>query len=431
MSPPNIPTLKSPNNLGREAYEYLQAHGLNAIVPPLRSSDYSTCLGDPFVYFMARRMGIVPAFKWTKALNRGTWMHLRFQHFHRSYEDVKDRMEQLLMDRMEELRESCQEIGVIGEQQTHIIEREERDMRASIAWYEAAREIPCIEGMTFEDFLLSPQWHSLGTEFRLITSVKTDERARPIQCICQPDLLLYHKGQNSVWIVDLKSTAISPKMRLSGVPLEFQCEHYMFSVNELLKTGQIQKAFKLPSDAKLGGMMHLAIRKPTIDFGMKDRDCTIDMSPLKSGPRKGLPRNTKIYEGEPRFENYLLRCKEWYEAKGEYENKQAEWAEDPPVNISFTSSTLVLDEAINKRYRDRIRLVQHYAIVNPYPENFPMQDKVASQGKMSTYSPFMLSPVKDWPSLIQSEGFTIRRRDDPIPEDIEFDVLTEPDSEFE
>ena len=177
--------------------------------------------------------------------------------------------------------------------------------------------------------------------------------------------------------------------------------------------------------------MHLAIRKPTIEFGMKDRDYTVDMTPLKSGPRKGLPRNTKVYEGEPRFDNYLDRCNQWYHANGDYADKEAEWGEDPPVNISVTKGSLVLDPAINKRYRDRVRLVQHYALCNPYPENFPMSDRVAHMGRFSTYSPFMLSPVGDWPSLIQSEGFTLRRRDDPIPEEVEFDVITEPGSEFE
>ena len=49
---------------------------------------------------------------------------------------------------------------------------------------------------------------------------------------------------------------------------------------------------------------------------------------------------------------------------------------------------------------------------------------------MSTYAPFMLSPVEEWPGLIQQEGFVVRRRDEPIPEDIEFDVIREPESEF-
>jgi hypothetical protein len=431
-TPPPVPTTHPwPENLGREAYEYLQAYGINSIIPPLRSSDYSTCLSDPFAYYMARRLGVVPGFKWSKALNRGTWMHLRFQHYHRSLIDARERMELALSNRFDELRDLCNEIGVVDTGLSKVLEREERDMRSSLAWYEAAQKLPCLDGQSFEDVLMSPRWHRMGTEFRLVTSIKTDDRARPIRCICQPDLLLYNKEDNTVWIVDLKSTGISPKMRLTSVPIEFQCEHYMFSVNELMKTGQIQKAFKIPKDATLGGMMHLAIRKPTIEFGMKDRDYTIDMSPLKSGPRKDLPRNTKIYEGEPRFDNYLDRCNQWYEARGDYEDKAPEWAEDPPVNISITKASMLLDPAINKRYRDRVRLVQHYALCKPYPENFPMSDRVAHMGRFSTYSPFMLSPVGDWPSLIQSEGFTLRRRDDPIPEEVEFDVITEPGSEFE
>ena len=431
-TPPPIPKgIPWPETLSREAYEYLQAYGINAIIPPLRSSDYSTCLSDPFAYYMARRLGIVPAVKWTKALNRGTWMHLRFQHYHRSLIDARERMEAALADRLSELSETCGDVGMVGDSLRSILEREERDMRSSLAWYEAARNLPCLDGQSFEDVLLSPRWHRMGTEYRLVTSIKTDDRSRPIRCICQPDLLLYNKEDNTVWIVDLKTTAISPKMRLASVPIEFQCEHYMFSVNELLKTGQIQAAFKIPRDATLGGMMHLAIRKPTIEFGMKDRDYTIDMTPLKSGPRKGLPRNTKVYEGEPRFDNYLERCAQWYHARGDYEDKEAEWAEDPPVNISVTDASLVLDPAINKRYRDRVRLVQHYALCAPYPENFPMSDRVAHMGRFSTYSPFMLSPVGEWPSLIQSEGLTLRRRDDPIPEEVEFDVITEPGSEFE
>ena len=431
-TPPPVPmTHPWPKTLGRDAYEYLQSFGINAIVPPLRSSDYGTCLSDPFAYYMARRLGVVPAMKWTKALNRGTWMHLRFQHYHRSILDARQRMEHALAERLSELTEMCKEIGIVGSSLTGILEREERDMRSSLAWYEAARELPCLDGQSFEDVLLSPRWHRMGTEFRLVTSIKTDDRARPIRCICQPDLLLYNKEDNTVWIVDLKTTAVSPKMRLTAVPVEFQCEHYMFSVSELMKTGQIQKAFKIPRDATVGGMMHLAIRKPTIEFGMKDRDYTMDMTPLKSGPRKGLPKNVKVYEGEPRFDNYLLRCHDWYHAKGDYLDKESEWEEDPPVNISITKASLLVDPAVNRRYRDRVRLVQHYAIQDPYPENFPMPDRVAHMGRFSTYSPFMLSPVGDWPSLIQSEGFTLRRRDDPIPEEVEFDVISEPGSEFD
>ena len=228
-TPPPVPVNHPwPKTLSREAYEYLQAFGVNAIIPPLRSSDYGVCLSDPFAYFMARRLGVVPALKWTKALNRGTWMHLRFQHYHRSIVDARERMERALGERLSELTEMCKDVGMVGESLRGILEREERDMRSSLAWYEAARDLPCLDGQSFEDVLLNPRWHRMGTEFRLVTSIKTDDRARPIRCICQPDLLLYNKEDNTVWIVDLKTTGISPRTRLASVPIEFQCEHYLF-----------------------------------------------------------------------------------------------------------------------------------------------------------------------------------------------------------
>ena len=430
--PPQTPELLPPESMGKEAYEFLRAHQINAISPPCRSSDYRLCLGDPFVYYMARRLGIVPALSHSKALNRGTWMHLRFQYLNRPQPQVNTIMENKLGERMEELSQTCNDLGIQGDSKKDVLAREEKDFHCSMGWYAAASTVPCYEGQSFEDLLLSPHWHMLGTEFRFVTSVRTNGRSNPMRCVAQPDLLLYHKGQNSVWILDLKTTAMSPKKRAMGIPVDFQTEHYMFSTNELIKTGALQRAFNLPSDCKLGGMMHLIVRKPSIEFGTKDRDFTIDTSPFKSGPRKGQPRMEKKYEGEPRLENYIQRCTDWYHGTGDYLDKEAEWAEDPPVGISFTSASLVLDKRIQQRYIDRVRVIQRYASdLAPHPQNFPMTDSPFTRADFSTYAPFMLAPVGEWPRLIQQEGFVMRRRDEPIPDDIEFDVIREPGSEFE
>jgi hypothetical protein len=341
-------------------------------------------------------------------------------------------MDKKLQDRMEELSITCNQLGISGESKQKVMFREEKDFHCSVGWYEAAKTIPCYEGMSFEEFLCSPHWHRLGTEYRLITSVKTNDRSKPLKCVAQPDLLLYHKGQNSVWILDLKSTSYDPKVRAMGIPVDFQTEHYMFTVDALLKSGQFQRAFNIPSDARLGGMMHLIVRKPSIEFGLKDRDFTIDDTPFKSGPRKGQPRMEKKYEGEPRLENYIQRCADWYHATGDYIDKAAEWEVSPPVGISFTSASLVLDTAIQERYLQRVRLIQRYASdLEPHPSNFPMPDSPFNRGSLSTYAPFMLAPVGEWPRLIEQEGFVVVRRDEPIPDDIEFDVIKEPGSEFE
>lgn len=430
--PPETPTLLPPKTFGKDAYDYLRAHQYLAISPPCRSSDYRLCLSDPFTYYMARRLGVVPALSHSTALNRGTWMHLRFQHFHLPAARVKTLMTHHLDERIAELTETCKELGIQGESRSAVLQKEEKDFHCAMGWYEAASTVACYEGQSFEDLLLSPHWHRMGTEFRLVTSIRTNDRSKPLRCVSQPDLLLYHKGQNSVWILDLKTTAMSPKTRAMGISVDFQTEHYMFSVQALIETGDLQRAFGLPSDCKLGGMMHLIIRKPSIEFGLKDRDFTIDTSPFKSGPRKGQPRMEKKYEGEPRLENYIQRCADWYHGTGDYLDKEPEWANDPPVGISFTNASLVLDEQIQTRYTDRVRLVQRYASdLAPYPSNFPMTDSPFTRADFSTYSPFMLSPVEKWPEIIKHQGFTVSRRDEPIPDEVEFDVIREPGSEFE
>lgn len=430
--PPETPKLAPPKTMGKEAADYLKAHQILPISPPVRSSDYRLCLGDPFTYYMARRLGVVPALSHSKALNRGTWTHLRFQYFETPDYRAHEILDKKFAERLSELSETCKDLGIQADGKREIFAREEKDYKCALGWYAAARSVPCYNNQSFEDFLLSPHWHRIGTEYRLVTSVKTNDRSRPIQCVTQPDLLLYHRGQNSLWILDLKTTALDPKTRAMGIPIDFQTEHYMFSVKALLDTGDLQRAFNLPSDCRLGGMMHLIVRKPSIEFGMKDRDYTIDDTPFKSGPRKGIPRMEKKYEGEPRLENYIQRCTDWYHATGDYLDKAPEWEAQPPVGISFTSASLVVDPIIKQRYLQRVRQIQRYASdLEPYPQNFPMPDSPFTRASFSTYAPFMLSPVEEWPGLIQQEGFVVKRRDEPIPEEVEFDVIREPGSEFE
>ena len=74
--PPETKTLKTPTTRGLTAYDYLRHHGITDQPPTLRSSDYESCLSDPFRYYLTRRLGIYPALSWSKALNRGSWFHV-------------------------------------------------------------------------------------------------------------------------------------------------------------------------------------------------------------------------------------------------------------------------------------------------------------------------------------------------------------------
>ena len=97
-----------------------------------------------------------------------------------------------------------------------------------------------------------------------------------------------------------------------------------------------------PKDSEQA-VLHAIVRKPTISFGQADRDFFLDTTPFKSGPRKGEPRNEKVYTGEPRLENYLERCRQWYRGEKDYAHMAGDRMAEPVVDLSFTSGTALQD----------------------------------------------------------------------------------------
>ena len=79
--PPNVQEIKPPEGWGEDAARWLEAHGMVAEVPTIRSSDYESCLGNPFGYYLTRRLGLSDALRWSEALSRGSWFHKRFEYW--------------------------------------------------------------------------------------------------------------------------------------------------------------------------------------------------------------------------------------------------------------------------------------------------------------------------------------------------------------
>jgi hypothetical protein len=415
---------------GEEGRHSMELDSLFAITPPIRSSDYDLVCRAPFCYFLSRRLGLVKALRWSAALSRGSWFHEAFKHMNLTPHDRRAKVELSLELRQEELSGVCSQLGIPAESRREILLRERQDVESTIAWYEAASHTPISEEYgSFLQFLNRPYWQVLSRECRLVSTVPW-RLARTIQVVAQPDLLLYHKGQNSVWIVDAKTTSYSPSLRASSCPFEFQTHHYLHIANRLLDRGVIQRTFNLPTDARLGGMIHLIVKKPSIEFGMKDRNFTVDTTPFKSGPRKGLPKNEKVYFGDPVWENYLSRVQHWYLATDEYENNKPEWAIDPPVNMSIVSGSIVNDPYQSEQYLSQLRLVKMWAARKPEPQFFPHPSSLIHFGKLDDYAPFVMNPPSAWSEIIKQEGWMQIRRDD-IPADVDFDVIQEPGSEFD
>ncbi len=406
--PPNVQEIKPPEGWGEDAARWLEAHGMVAEVPTIRSSDYESCLANPFGYYLTRRLGLSDALRWSEALSRGSWFHKRFEYWDIPDEQAKPILDSAISSRQEELSGMCGELGIQSDERKNILDREEQDFRVTEAWFEAIKGEPL-------KWMSQPHFRCLGQE---ITGIYKHDRFKGTPLVAQFDSLLYHREQNTLWVVDLKTCAESPTDRLQTVGIEFQTQHYMHVAHYLLQEGVIQKQYDLPEDCTLGGMSHIAVQKPTINFGMNDRDFLEEEHTLKSGPRKGQIEIRRKYLGEPRFENYVARCKRWYAGEGEYENKKVDREENPPVNISYTYGKNLLDLHFETEYLERVALIHSLATRRAWPDQFlKSAGAIRSHGKISRFAPLYLCHPKDWPNIVQELKLITLRRDEHTPLD--------------
>jgi hypothetical protein len=322
-------------------------------------------------------------------------------------------MGEALFARLEELKQTCATFGVQPEKAQEIYEREEQDFQVSRAWYETVMEYPLPNGgLCLSKFVRQPWFRLLGTE---LLCRWTNHWWKKTPIVAQYDILLYHEAQNSIWIVDPKTCTEPTHIRLASCPIEFQTQHYMMVLHNLIKDQVIQKHFDLPMDVKVGGMIHWAVQKPTIEFGMLDRDFSEEEHTITRGERKGTVEVRRSYRGDPRYSNYVERCLRWYYGQGEYEHRQAVLADNPPVNTSTISGSAVHDLDFRQEWTDRLDLIHKYATCHPHPDLFLRSARsVQYFGKLSGMAPFYLSPVADWPTIVQDLHLIKTWRDEEI-----------------
>lgn len=414
--PPTIPPIKTPIGWSKSAREYLEQHGLVAVVPCIRSSDYELIRTCPFRYYLRRRLGIAPILSWSPALSRGSWFHKRLEFFKLTSEAARVQMDRVLESRIAELKVVCETHGVRPTEADRIFDRERRDMMSAMGWFDATLDYEVPGYGRVYDFLCGPDMKVLASELLLVHYPK-HKGGDPTPHVAVLDLLLYHVPQNVLWIVDFKTCSGSTITRLATCPLEFQTQHYLHITDALFRQELFHHEFKLPVDVRLGGMLHVAVQKPTISFGPNDRPFEEYEHQLTRGPRTGQVEVRRRYSGEPTYENYLARCRRWYFAEGEYAHKKPDRLDDPPVNISKTPRSLVLQNPHKTTYNNRLLMIRGMATRAAQPRNFDLFSASAlrSGGKLSPYAPFYLCPIHQWPDIMAQEGFIVSHRDEDIP----------------
>lgn len=385
-------------------------HFPNAASPLLRSSDLKG-LADPFSWFLARRLGLSNDLAHSEALTRGSWFHTAFRCWGGRNTDTETlaSLEALLELRMGEISDALDRREIDGDRRLAFLQREEQDMRVAWAWFAASRSVrtPSLQGkgnqsLPWTDWLLQSQFTWLAVE----------STVRFCTWAAQPDLLLHHGPQNSVWIVDFKTCSGSPLKRLDGCRGEFQTFHYLSVLREALQHEEVRRAWNLPHDVRLGGFIHIAVSKPSIELCGEDRDSTLDTSPFKSGPRKGQPRNERIYSGEPKLSNHVARVTEWFTSTGRYAHLAAERQTDPPVNAHIVSASILDDpwiRSVNATRRDEVWRRLH--ALPPALPKFPAVQDVEPPWSSNPLFPLRLIEPTKWLPWCKAAGTSIHHRD--------------------
>lgn len=413
-----------PDGWGIDAFRWLSLQGLaprpNA---PIRSSSFYTACEDPFLFYLTEILGLCSPFAWSKPLSRGSWAHKRLEFLACPDPVVKALMNRAFEERCLEIRtlHDSQSLGAAPEGLTALLEREEKDFKCAWGWFEAASSVIVPPSLlprptTFKDYLLRGSLRLLCGELLLSWQ---DPRCPGHKSVIRIDQLYYDESTNNLWILDYKTCDEGPRVRLASCAIEFQTQHYLYVLQNLLKDHHALLASTIPNFPErplLGGMIHLAQQKPTIDFGMKDRPFRWVEKVLTRGPRKGLVINEKEYTSdEPSFDIYLQRCSDWYKGEGEYADQAAVRMQDPPVNISFTPINIALDDDGLAQYSLRLSLLTSLFDRTPYPANFVRNPiSMRKWGKVSPFAPFYVCPPFQWPDIIQEKGLIQKFRDDHI-----------------
>lgn len=438
--PPTPPApVPPPPNLIDGAREFLESHGLTAVKPPLRASMYQTAVTDPFRFYLCHRLGIVSPFALSTPLKVGSWFHARAELVPQSVGpeltlEQEQKMAALWEARAVELQQIAAHLALSPMATAHLVENERKDFdlamaTAAVGFYQL--QVPGQPpGTTVHSFIRNPNFRVLAAEKRLQFTYRNE--SIEADTLFTPDLLLFNTHTKTLWAIDYKTCKESPTLRLQTCSVEHQTLLYLHGLAVLLEEGELGRMFDLPPGTTIGGMIHIAFRKPGIRPSGEDRDFELEVRTLKAGPRRGQEVTEKKFYGEPRFENYIKRAAHWLRGDGPYEHERASREQDPSVNISTVYFNR-LDGHHWSRYHNRMTYVARLATLDPVPGYFPDNPSSLRNtgGSLSPYLPFYTEPVGKWPEII-ARDFIIKHRDEDVLEsahdgELEPDASLDPD----
>lgn len=457
MPPTPASLMRNPNDFAEDTLRLLEIHGILPRIPTIRSSDFNLVNRCRFLYWLQRRMGLVPAFRYSDALSFGSWFHTALQCL-QDPPRARKVVDLALESRIQEINGICDTLNIRkGEPRQNIIAAEREDAYTAWAWFRAAlsyrRSNDPYTSHGLPAYFSSP-WQVLGQEIRM--GYRFPETPK-CPLVIELDSLVYNPTTKQIWGVEGKTTQLPTIVRGQLIRIEAQPRHYCFVLNELLRVGEIQRHYNLPASTTLGGIFHLIFAKPQIRLSGQDRRYGYANESKRSGLRGAasfLPKlkewhcsiyqldsaapherkkfsteekaiayleatvttqAKKVFQGEPDPSLYAKRCQQWYTATGDYADRRNEIAHNPPVLVSTTPAEVVLDEDKMNSYFTQLHRVYKYATLHPVPCQFDMHtDGATSMNGLSPYAPFYTTMPRQWPDIIRRDNFIQQFRDEDI-----------------
>lgn len=235
--------------------------GLTLHRPHIHSTNIKTFALCPRRFLFAHRLGLV-----RKGFARPLAMGQLFHHIMRelclgaSEGEVRDTARQLIQDELASLPAS-----VPGGQTLREIESAaESDLQKALAMALAFWKTNPLD---------SSEWEVVAVEQEVL--LRAHHPAIRVPISIQLDLLLRHRASGAGWIVDYKTTSLSPSRRGRMMAFDVQTRLYRFGA-----------VYAYP-DLTITGAILSIVRKPTIKFCAKDVD----------------------------FDAYIQRVSEWYDTQ--------------------------------------------------------------------------------------------------------------------
>lgn len=173
-----------------------------------------------------------------------------------------------------------------------------------------------------------------------------------VPSVAQVDWL--SEDKDGVWINDLKTTRMNPNDWVLYSSFDFQPLHYYHVLRE--------------AGVDVKGFRHWVLQAPSFRFSREDRDYDLVEFTPKTGPNAGVTRLEKKWVGDPKWENYGARIREWMTCTERYSAKSR--MHEPVLLVSSTTSTTL--ERQTPYYRECLEIL-HDACTRPaVPSKFPL-----------------------------------------------------------